>query len=325
MKSKISYILFVFVVVVFLTAEVYAADKNSSAGPEDLSGGQVIDKVVASIDGDPISLSDLRRYVEATGEKNAAELLQTQSYATKVLRDFVLSKMLEKESASLGIIVSDDDVTAYIEEIKRQNKVDDAGFRSILQTKGLTYDLYAAQVKEDILRSRVVHRLLKTKIAVSSEDIANYFKDHPDRRPLAGTVRLHQLVVPLAAAGDEVLRTQAESALTDLAARIKGGEALASLPEENHRDLGYVKIEELRAEYRDAVKDLSVGEPSAVVDMESGLCFFVVTAKVTEDGEVDETLRDEIRAELVNKQYGSALDKFLNEELPKKYTIEFKI
>lgn len=309
------------------TSMAMAADIKPKSEPKEqipLETG-VVDKVIASLDGEPVTLSDLRQYVHGSGDPHAEQNLDQHDYMMKALHEYLLGKMLEKESANLKITISDDEVKAYIEEIKRQNNVDEAGFENILKEKGLTLESYSAQVHQDILRSRVVHKLMRAKITVSSEDINRYFEDHPDRKPTAGTVRLHQYGVPFTAEVSDDQKDRARQILADVAAKIKNGTPAQGFPDDVHHDLGYVRVEELRSEYAKAVSDLAINVPSEMVMTDAGAYVFVVTSRVEKDGEVDEALREEIKSELLTKQYGTALDKFLNDELPKKYTVEFKI
>jgi len=90
---------------------------------------EIVDRIVATIDGEPITAFELRRYAEERG----AERVQERT----LLDALVTDKLLEKEIATLGIAARDEEIGRYIDEIKARNGMDDERFRDTLYNEAL--------------------------------------------------------------------------------------------------------------------------------------------------------------------------------------------
>ena len=132
---------------------------------------QLLDMVLASIEDEPITIADLRDYAEQQGRTLPENVLSGDPVVRQLLRDLVLTKLIEREAAASGISVSDEEVNAYINEIKRQNNVDDQGLARLLSSKGLSFEIYKRQVRDDIFKTRVVGMHVRNKVTVTDEEV----------------------------------------------------------------------------------------------------------------------------------------------------------
>ena len=90
------------------------------------AGADVVNRIVASVDGDPITLYELNQYET----KQQALLPNVQSLSEKdALQALITEKLLAREIITRGIRVRDEDIDRYIDRIKQQNRVDDAGLK----------------------------------------------------------------------------------------------------------------------------------------------------------------------------------------------------
>jgi peptidyl-prolyl cis-trans isomerase SurA len=293
-----------------------------------IAGAQeIVDSVVASVDGEPITMAQLKNYASTLGETLPGEYAADNPAFSRALREMVLMELLEKESNALGVGVSSEEVEAYLAEIKRQNNVDDQGLEKLLSEKSMSLDDYRVQVKRDILRTRVLGKKLRSKIAISDEDIKRYLEEHPDRKPQLGALHIHQFIVAVSPEEKEDLASQKDKALSYLNVvknRINDGLSWKELTKSNYLDLGFVKGSDLRAEFKKAIENLAVGKASDPIEIDNTFVVLLISSKV-EDEELGSSFLDEMRSELFDVKYKAELDKFLNEELPKKYLVEFKI
>src|SRR5262249_4248579 len=109
---------------------------------------EVANRIVATIDGDPITAYQLRKYAKEHGGEHAPE--------AQVLEALVTEKLLEKESAAQGIAAKDDEIDRYIAQIEERNGMDEAHFRQALTSQGLTLEAYRARVKAEIEKAQLV-------------------------------------------------------------------------------------------------------------------------------------------------------------------------
>lgn len=301
---------------------VLAADKKvttkSQVKPveEEIPTG-VVDMVIASVDGEPLTLQELKAYVSTAGDVPKTDLESGKFEVEKYLRDFITQRLMEKEAKASGLSVSEEDVNNYIDEIKKQNGVDDAGLSRLVQSKGLTLETYKQQITFDILRTRLVATRVRSKVNVSDEDVKRYLEDHPDRRPAVGAVHLHQVFYPSSAESAAKAREIHDKAKS--AAQLK--EAAGSA----YSDLGFVDVADLRPELGEVVTKLKAGEISDVIDTSKGDYVLVVSEKQEGEQELSPELIEQIKRELLDLRVKEELTRFLAEELPKKYNVEMKL
>lgn len=301
--------------------------RTESEPPRD--EGLVLDYVVASIKGEPLTLSDLRRYAEVHGERVGYEVKADDPEVKRVLRSMVLDELLRREAATMGLAVADEEVQAYVEEIKRQNGVDHSGLESILREKGMTFDEYRAQVRTDILRTRVLGARVRPKVRVLDEQVEAKAKSKTGSggagQRKAGSApagaRLQQIVLR----GGDVkdLHEQIEA----LKEKIEDGASWADAGGENYADLGSVRPEDLRDELRRAVEKLGPGEVSDVIELDDAV-YLVGYSKEGEAPDEDASSDADLaqaRRELTEEQFRKAVDEFLGVELPKKYDVQYKL
>ena len=279
----------------------------------------VSNRVVAAIDGEPITSSDLRQYASSIGEKLSEDLTGNKEAAQKLLQELIVARLLEKEASALSIIVEDSEIDAYLNEIKRQNNFSDEDFEQVLSKRGLEIKSYREQVRREIYRSRIMSAVIRNAVNVSEEDIDRYLESNPSLAPKEGEARLAQIFI---ASGEDEAATKKK--IEQVKADAAQGKSLEVLGENSYKDMGYVQAENLRPEIAEAVKNLSVGELSEPFKVAKGWMFYQLLSKACE-GAKDEAMRQSIRRELFEKRVKERMDRYIKEELPKKYLVEVKL
>ncbi|MCB0359301.1 MAG: SurA N-terminal domain-containing protein, partial [Bdellovibrionales bacterium] len=246
------------------SASNVAQDSNAESRTE------VVDMVIASIDGEPVTSSDLRRYVRMVSGKELGDIHSGGSEVRQFVRDLVLARLFDREAEKLGIAVNSDEIDAYVSEIKQQNAVDDAGFQALLESRGLSLDDYRDQVRNEILRSRIVANRVRSKISVSDEEIDKELEGHDELRQDEGEVALQQIFArraDLTSDQYEALKNEFQSLRTKL---VEGGD-WRTLGGDRYSNLGFVATDELLPALRDALSKLEPGAVSDVVESSQGL------------------------------------------------------
>src|ERR1041385_4111634 len=82
-----------------------------------------LDRVVASIDGEPVTLYELEQFEakERAAPMPNGEVLSRQ----QLLQALITDRLVAKEIATKGIRVRDEDIDHYIDRIKDQNHLND--------------------------------------------------------------------------------------------------------------------------------------------------------------------------------------------------------
>ena len=194
----------------------------SAVVPAPVVRAEIVDRVVATIDGEPVTAYELRRYAK---ERHADGVPEQQ-----VLDALITDRLLEQEIKAQGIAAKADEIDRYIEEIQTRNGMDADRFTKALAAQGMTMDSYRLKVKGEIERAQLVNREIRQRVNVSPEEIRRYYEAHADDFALDERARVQDILfaVPVGADEGEVagVRRKAEE-VRDLARQGKDFGALA--------------------------------------------------------------------------------------------------
>jgi foldase protein PrsA len=107
-----------------------------------------------------------------------------QQYKTlqqEVLGFLISSSWVLGEAESLGVKVSDKEVHKRFEEVKSQQFPKAAEFEKFLATSGQTVSDLLLRVKLNLLAQRVQQKIAKRKANITHAQIAQYYKENPQR------------------------------------------------------------------------------------------------------------------------------------------------
>ncbi len=307
-----------------LTAQADPADAgrarlNSSASVSSpiVSSPEVVDMIVASVDGQPILLSELRAALKEKGNDLGSEADIFSNDSIRTLKEIVQNRILQAESQSAGIVVSEQDIDAYQEEVRARSGLPRDQFLAEMKRQGLPLDEYRKQIRNQILQARVVSARIRSKLAVTDSDVEKYVKEFPERKPRAGEIRLIEIDIPTTIA-------EPEGEFNRVKRAIEGGHKPQEVAKQYFSDLGYVDPSQLREEYAAVVQNLAIGRISKPIFTENSIHAFYVAGKADENG-MDPALKKEIRDYLIEKTYQKEADRYLREELPKAHDVEILI
>lgn len=278
--------------------------------------GQLVDVLVATIDGEPLLLSEASMLLAQQGLApevgSEARLSQVKAH----LRDVVLARLLEKEAERFEITVNESMVERYIEEVARQGGLTVEALKSDITARGLKFEDYQKQVKRELLRISLLNKTVREKISIVEEDIDTYFRRHPELRPDDGAVFVRQILLPKS---EDNLRR-----IMSMRKRLLKGEAWQVVADRGYHELGYVVVEDLRQDLAGNLKKLKADEVSEVIDDESSY-MLLIRSRSVKDGGLSEELRNRIRSELYEDKYQRELARYLGEELPRRYEVDLAI
>jgi peptidyl-prolyl cis-trans isomerase SurA len=289
-------------------------------------GAEVVDRIVATVNDEIILLYDLNQtikpYVDRikaskySYEKERQMLFKLREDALNML---IERKLAEQEIKRYKISVSDQEINNAIEGIKKTTFITDEELREELSRQGLTIEEYRKQIKEEILREKLISRAVKSKIVITSEDIKTYYENHKDVYSGKKKFHLRNIIMKVAADADEteklVIFKKIEAVLSELKqgepfdklARIYSDSPLAS----EGGDLGLFEVKDLSPQLQEAVKVLKEGEYTPVLDTDQGYQIIYVQEIQKTPGKTLEESTSEISQKLykdtVNRKYESWL------------------
>ncbi len=297
---------------------------------------EVIDRIVAVVNSDIITLYELNRAfkpyqenikaLQYAPEKERQTLFQVRK---DLLDQLIDSKLADQEIERAQITVSEKDIDMTIERMKDARSFTDEQLREGLARQGMTMAEYRQEIKEQILRTKLVNREVKSKIVVTSEDIKAYYDSHQDEYAGEKKYYLYNIFVRLSSEADTSERAEAlrqiEAAMSKLNQGLSFEDLVNQLKDSSSRvqgtDLGLYRLEELSGQLEAAVAKLKAGEFSGVLDTDFGPQVIYVQ-KIQEiptksPDEVKSEIEEILYNELVDNRYQDWLDELRKRSLIK--------
>ena len=237
------------------------------------------------------------------------------------------SKLLAQEAKRQKMQPNDQRVKETMAQIETQAggraKLDEA-----LAQIGMTYPLLEASVSESDLVQVFIETTVDPQIAVSPEEVAAYYNEHPEMFQQPEQVHARHILMTAAADATEAAKASAQAKAVAARKRAVAGEDFATLAIELSEgpsapqggDLGFFARQQMVAPFANAAFALEVGGISEVVETQFGYHVIKVEekrpAKTMSLDEVREPLTEMIR----QNQGGEATTKVL-EQLAEAATI----
>jgi parvulin-like peptidyl-prolyl isomerase len=138
-------------------------------GQKKQPGWVEVDRVVAVVNQDVILASEVARRVAPLSPGPGKP--PPAGAERQVLEQMIDELLLTQEATRARIEVPDADVEGAIQEIKKQNQLDDAGLLKALAAQGYTMELYREDLRQQILRLRAVNQLIRPRVVVRDDEV----------------------------------------------------------------------------------------------------------------------------------------------------------
>lgn len=291
----------------------------------------LINAVVASVDGKPITLRDVSRRLSPPRDLSVNEAAKDPE-AKAILDALIMEAVLSSEAEAKKISVSDDDVEHYVEEVARRNNLSKEGFEKALTQQNRSLNDYRNFVRSEITKSKLAGSLAQGGAGVSDDEVDQYLKQQSSLGATGNKLKLAQILISTSTRSESDAISLAEKARQ----RVQGGEPFSSVAQEmsessegreNGGLLGIVAEKDLQSDIFDAVLALKPGELSKVVKTPAGVHIFQVLERFEEDKqthEVDNKLRDEVRRQLSQRKLENKMNAYFSADLAKAHSIDRK-
>ncbi len=296
----------------------------------------VVDRIVAVVNSDIITLFDLEQALQPYAqnikalryppEKERQMLFQVRK---DLLDQLINTKLADQEIKRNQIAVSEQEIDGAIERLKDSRSITDEQLREGLAQQGMTMEEYRQEIKEQILRSKLINREVKSKIVITKEDIKAYYDSH--REKYAGEKKYHlwnifaKLPPDATTEEKQAVRQQMQSIYD----RLVQGESFETLVQQlsdangavHGTDLGLFRPHELSRQLQAVVKQMKVGDFSRMLETDFGFQIIYVQniqetpAKPLE--EVEAEIHQLLYDEFVNNKYQQWLEALRQQALIK--------
>ena len=295
--------------------------------------GTVVNRIIALVDGDPITMYEVETFT--TSDPRLAQAVQANPAGVVDL--LVTQKVLAKEVAAQGIVISDAEIDRYIENVRQRNNLSEEQLAAALSQQGLTMERYRAQIREELERAQLINREIRGKVSVSPEEIERYQKQQDgggeDEAPASDEqVSISHIVLQIPPEASEADAEAVLARAEKIHEELDDGADFAEVAKRESEDgvasqggkLGTFKQGEMREELEQAIADLDVGEYSEPVRTETSIHIVRLDERI--GAGAAPTMSEAQREEIKEKLYAQALEeryaRWLKEDLRQRHTVE---
>jgi parvulin-like peptidyl-prolyl isomerase len=296
----------------------------------------VVEQLIAVVNGEPYTLSNLSAYAKRKLGRDfpSADLNQINAGDRDVLEQFVTDKLLEAEVREAGIVITDDDVTRYIDQVKQNNSLSDADLKVALGREGMTPAAYRASVKSEMEKSEIIDRQVRRKVNITDEDVERYYKLNAKNYRANERARIRHILLALAENAPPERVQSAMSTAKGVYQRIAAGEDFAALAREYSEgagraeggEIGWVNRGTLISGIEEvAFEKLSVGQVSEPFRTSMGVHIVKLEGREAGGALPLSSVAPRIKEELLKKTLEERFAKWLKSDLRRKYRVDIKV
>lgn len=293
---------------------------------QDHAKAELVDKVIAVVNDDIITLSELeaetetlyqRLALEKSGEALQEALLNARAATLDAMID---ERLISQQAKKTNITVSDEEIEAAYTATRQRAQLSEREFRSKLAESGLTPELYRNRLASSLLQRKLFNITVGSKIVITDEMILDYYDEHYTSRVKGGD-KYYLLQMGFTITED---KDAAWAKAKKVHARAVAGGDFRSLAKEfselpsaaDGGDIGIFSLDEMAVFMRDAVADLSPGSISSIVETPAGFQFFKLLSGSDGDYVVTtpyEEVEGEIRDQLYELKMREALQQWVTD------------
>jgi peptidyl-prolyl cis-trans isomerase SurA len=236
----------------------------TNALPGSASGSVVVDRVVAVVNDDIITMSDLQR-------EEALKKSEVVHDDRLVLEDMIDRKLQMAAAKRSGMDVTDKELADAVADIIKRNNMDMQQFGAALAKEGLTVEQYKAELREQITLSRLFNKYVRSNVNVDEAEARAFYQNNPKTYSLPEEIRVRQIFLTVPGDVTPEQATVIKEKAQAVYARAQKGEDFIHLVREVSQgataaqdgDLGFMKRGDALPEIEESARTLKLGDSSS--------------------------------------------------------------
>ncbi|HMB30441.1 MAG TPA: peptidyl-prolyl cis-trans isomerase [Desulfohalobiaceae bacterium] len=276
--------------------------------------GQLVNRIVAVVNGQIITLHDLQHEISTNQLSNGnapkfKDDKQKGDEQKRFLKSMINDILLVDEAKRLKMSISDVEVKNRIQQLLNKQDISKEELKDILKKKDMSLDELKKRIHDNILKKRLLSSMVTQKVVVTEEDIVQYYNKH--KRTYQEPESFH---LKLMALKDKNLlkkfRDQIRKGQISFDKALKSSEISGS---NLSGDLGFLAWKDLSQNWKEAVKDIQPGEVSHIFEIKDQYAFLYLESVRSEEetslDEVRDNLRKKIRSQKLEKRFKEYIQK----------------
>lgn len=302
---------------------------------------EVVDRIAAVVNDDIITVAELdsafatyTRSIEA-GFKGADKAAYLRQAREAFLQQMINQMLIEQEAKKAGTgmaSIKDEEVMDVISDMVAKNKMTLEDYTRKLAAEGHTLESAKKEIKNQMLRMRLLRREVQSKIIVTNEEIGEYYDKHRQDYEGKEAARLKQIFLPAPADRPAAEKEKAGAFARQLRNRILQGESFDAIAAQYSKgpaaaqggDIGFVEKGVIMPAVEKAAFSLSVGQLSDVIETDIGYHIIIVTDKRGAGLKPIAVVRDEIKTKIEDEKISRKYEEWIT-DLRRKSFIDVRL
>ncbi len=289
---------------------------------------EVVDRVVAEVNNDVITLSEVEEAGKNIFKRIALEvpaedrLEAIEQVRADILTNLIDKTLIQQEAEKQGIVVTDEEVDQAFDQVSTSNNLSAEEFLRQLEENGIDEAQYRDNLKTQIYQTKLLNRDVRSKIVITEEAILDYYDTTYTKHIPEGGYYLLQIGIDwgetegadLDPAELEERKQAARQRADRVHKRAVSGNDFRELARKfsdlpsaaEGGDIGVFEENEMASYMRNAVTSLQPGEVSRIIETPVGFQFFKLLSS-KEGGIVMQAPYGEVKEEIRERMYSEAL------------------
>jgi peptidyl-prolyl cis-trans isomerase SurA len=304
------------------------------------SFAELVDKVVAVVNDDIITLSEVEQEAEGLyrviAQKNSGEsLLQILAEARqKTIDSLIDRKLIAQRAKQFNVSVNEKEIEDGFEKVRARSGLSKTEFTEKLKESGMTEKSYRSNIGAQILQGKLVSFDVRSKVIITEAAILDYYDENYTHRVEAGTYYLLQIGFTWEKDTDSEKLTKNKEKTRNRAERVYNlalngqdfkmlAKKFSNLPSAaDGGDIGTFTLDEMASGMRSAVGALAPGGISEIVETNAGYQFFKLLSgdesKIVITSSFEDA-REEIKQKLYDQELQEAYSEWIQKLKEKAY------
>ncbi len=288
---------------------------------------ELVDRIVAIVNDEIISQSDVIKYTDKTSKGAMVDDLLVPDEATKnamlkdpkvLLQKMIDERIIDSEVKRQNLSVPAEKVETEIRNIAKQNNISRDELKKAVEEKGTTFAQYQDFIRRGLERQALIEKVIVSKIKISEEDVLNqYLLQSGD----SNSQLFEYTVAQIFFSPEKGDLAQARDRARFVLGKLKNGGDFEKLASEYSEDpnftsggiLGTFKSGEFLKELEQAVSKLQIGEFSNIVQTKQGLHILKLVNRKAIPDPKSEASKEKIRSQLYEKAYKKQFQSWLDQ------------
>ena len=295
-------------------------------------GPRVLDEIVAKINDEIVTLSDLQaaiaeRQLELRQETNDPQEAMQRFEEEKnfLLRGLIQTKLMLQKAEELGLDTDiDSEVAAFMENMRQEMGIPSLEvLDQYLRQQNSSLQKFRQKVRDNLLTRSLISNLVYSKITLLTPEVEAFYNENLDRFTVPAKVELSEILFLTEGKNKASVRAQAEEILV----RLREGESFEELAREHSEGptaskggtIGTFNRGTMNPALEQAAFEIEVGTASEIIESDYGFQIIKVLSRTDATVQPMDDVRPQISEALYQKKAQPEIQQFVKELIRDSY------